>query len=171
MVSAAWGNIPRADCVRVTSRVAEVVGGVNVHIDVTVLPHTVSCRLWPDRKTIPRGGGEVRAVSLISKPPSEIVEEHVKAAAQQAIRFASGLLREADPRIGQVVKEEEWGSFQRGSLFDPPRMRPPAWEKPRLDSVACSLCHSGFKKGAPAMWSGGNLLWTHPSCWLQTHDD
>jgi hypothetical protein len=85
------------------------------------------------------------------------------------VRELSHLLREYDPRTGSIL-DEGGPQIPRSPLFDPPRMRPPQWERgASLDSVPCPFCHQKFGRGMPAMWSGGTLLWTHPSCWAGVH--
>ena len=170
--AAAWGDIPKVDHVRASFQGEDGTEGYVISLRVDVLPHTVSCRLFPkNRGRIPREGGSVRARSVVPfqvEPENErrILEEHRLA----TIRFASGLLREADPRIGTIlVQSSDIQGFPRGYLFDPPRLRRPAWEKPSLDSVPCSICGDGFGRGMPAMWAGGTLMWTHPDCWLSLH--
>lgn len=93
----------------------------------------------------------------------------VSAAMRSMILNMAFLVREHDPRIGKVL-ESGSTSFPPCPLFDPPRMRPPRWIwAPALDSVPCPFCQQPFEHVAPAMWSGGNLLWAHPACWAQVH--
>ena len=98
-------------------------------------------------------------------PPSSKL---VTVAMRSMVLDMAFLVRECDPRIGTIILDREF--LPRCPLFDPPRMRPPRWIwAPALDSVPCPFCQQPFESIAPAMWSGGNLLWTHPECWAQIH--
>lgn len=177
-VAQAWGDVRRVPWVSVSAKHEhDAVGdAVDITLDVVVLPHVVSCPVFP--KAVTRTGGGVTARSRVSLMDlaeagvnsQRLVTDHT----MQAIRFAAGLLREFDPRIGllfQGTLPPKLGTFPRSALFDPPRLRPPEWKgAPALDSVACSVCHHAFGHGEPAMWGGGNLLWAHPACWLDVHE-
>jgi hypothetical protein len=91
---------------------------------------------------------------------------------QAAIRDLSFLLREYDPRIGTYLEDGQTKDYlSKVPLFDPPRIRPPAWIRGSgIDAAPCPLCSNGFDQGYPAMWGGGNLQWVHPSCWVRAHE-
>ena len=165
----AWGNIPRVDWIRSTATFVPDGEDWLVEVDVQVEPHIITRRIDRNVRGVPRIGGVVRGKQRIS---GYLDTPIVKEATMEAIRYASGLLREADPRIGLMLTEghsQGWAKFPRGALFDPPRMRPPSWTAASMDSVPCSLCDGKFGSGLPAMWAGGNLLWCHAHCWIELH--
>lgn len=90
----------------------------------------------------------------------------------KAVKELAFSLREHDPRIGTVLAEGVLKDFlPRCPLFDPPRIRPPAWKRGAgIDAAPCPLCSDGFGQGYPAMWGGGNLMWVHPSCWRRVYE-
>lgn len=174
-IAESWGNIPHVPWIQVTSKFQDLEGVCTISLQISVSPHEVTCPLWRGDRTVHREGGEVISRESFSYSPHALslidLRKMIQVSTGQAIRTASPLLREVDPRFGTIVKANTMKSFPRGILFDPPRMRPPTWEQPPMDSVTCAFCNSGFGAGAPAMWAGGNLLWTHPACWIRAYDE
>ena len=112
------------------------------------------------------------AESTFTLTDRTLQKEGVVKAVQAAVRDLSFLVREHDPRIGTKLEEGQSKDFlPKMPLFDPTRIRPPAWNKGSgIDATPCPLCSDGFGQGYPAMWGGGNLQWVHPACWVRAHE-
>jgi len=112
------------------------------------------------------------AESAFTVRDREIKDQEVVKGFQTAVRDLSFLVREHDPRIGTMLEEGQSKDFlPKMPLFDPTRIRPPAWNRGSgIDATPCPLCSDGFGQGYPAMWGGGNLQWVHPACWVRAHE-
>jgi hypothetical protein len=140
----------------------------------TVEDHDVECPLFRSRR-FRQAGGTVTwryTVAMRDMKAKGNAEEFLSEHAREAFRAMSFGLREHDPRIGTVLDEGQTKvRMPRSLLFDPPRVRPPAWKgNAGLDATPCPFCQDGFGRGYPAMWGGGNLFWVHPSCWMRAHE-
>lgn len=177
--SAAWGELAPVPWVKVQGKTErdDHLGVSWLVLGVQVAEHHITNDYFPLAKhdRVPvfrRPGGQCMVRSPYSdnhsrQDPSPATT--VNMLLMTMVQDLSFLLREHDPRTGSVV-DEGGPLVPRSPLFDPPRMRPPQWERGAgLDSVPCPFCHRPFGRGMPAMWSGGTLLWTHPACWADVH--
>lgn len=173
ILGVAWGDLSPAPWVRLSGRSTYVpnVAATLVVLAADVGEHAITNRLF-------RGKVVRRAATRVTQefyvPDTKLAEAAdltslLTPFVREAVREMSYRLREHDPRIGEMPAVDTVRDLLRRSLlFDPPRLRPPAWKgKSGLDAVPCPFCQDGFGKGYPAMWGGGNVLWVHPSCWLQ----
>lgn len=173
-----WGLLTPPDHITLKVDVLPDVQGLTHHLQVhvkidpyTLLVHTNT------RHKVPRLGQRFTYSTAISNlavaptSPAQAVDIF-----KQAVRELSFLMREHDPRIGTILTSNAPSNntslmIPSCPLFDPPRIRPPAWRGGSgIDSVPCPYCSDDFDRGAPAMWGGGNLMWVHPDCWLMAHN-
>lgn len=171
-----WGDLKPVPWVRISHTVSQdaATEALFVQVDVNVDEEPVSCPLFRGM-TVQRDGCQASARFPVPDPSTTLsFPRLIEQALLVAARDMSSCLREHDPRIGTVLGFDQEGGpslrtpLPRSPLFDPPRLRPPAWRRTGagLDAVSCPFCHRGFEPGYPAMWAGGNLLWSHPACWL-----
>lgn len=160
-IATSWGDVQPVPWIHVEADYEAE--SYNLSLRVVVRPHVISSFFFEQH--VPVEGGNVLATVPIDQ--SAAVRGVLRSGLLEAARTASYLLREFDPRIGTPFSEQV--RFPRSLLFDPPRIRPPAYERAYLDAVECIFCSDRFRPGYPAMWGGGNLHWVHPSCWLEVH--
>lgn len=168
----AWGQLPPSPLVKLqTATQQDPSRGLSIFLllSVHIQKHEVSPPCLHGR-VLRRG--ELRdtvRMEMINSPPGENVVVFVL---EELFRKMSYLLREHDPRFGQVLSVGQTKNLlPRSPLFDPPRLRPPAWRGGTgIDAVPCPFCQDGFGRGDPAMWGGGNVMWVHPRCMMRSLD-
>lgn len=175
----AWGLLTPPDHITLMAETLPDFKSMAHHLQVHVKidPYTLLIRTNTQNRVSRIGGRFAHSTSLPSVVTTNTSPTQVVDIFKQAIRELSFLMREHDPRIGTILtgnlhaNHSHTLSLPSCPLFDPPRIRPPAWRGGSgIDSVPCPYCSNDFDRGYPAMWGGGNLMWVHPDCWLTAHN-